>query len=179
MIRPNGSAIFIFQRIIDVMQEAEELGGPEGQDYGNLMRAVANEARDRLRSFHGIGLNCFDDFEIHAEADAWCLHGHIPGEGLTRIGEFRTRGHAEEVYARITGQPYSRAIKEGDRFKLVREVVRFPDFIARPGLTGTVTAVSGGIRGRIDEPVRGAEAWDNELHWDSLVEFVADTEPRE
>ena len=111
--------------------------------------------------------------------DGATLYGRIPGQGLKPLGEFKARGHAEEVYARITGRPYLRAIKEGDRFKLVREVVRFPDFIARPGLTGTVTAVSGGIRGRIDEPVRGAEAWDNELHWDSLVEFVADTEPWE
>ena len=187
MIRLTGNVKFIFQRIMEAMQDAEELGGPEGQDYSNLMRAVANEARGRLRNVHGIGLNGFEDYEIRdmrrsdgdARSELWGLYGRIPGQGLKLLGEFKARGHAEEVYARITGRPYLRAIKEGDRFKLVREVDRFPDFIARPGLTGTVTAVSGGVRGRIDQPVLGAEAWGHELHWDSLFEFVTETEPCE
>jgi hypothetical protein len=69
----------------------------------------------------------FDDYEIHpctrteepdspghfyfeqcepAEADVWTLYGHIPGQGVEAIGDFDTREHAEEVFARITGRPY-------------------------------------------------------------------------
>jgi hypothetical protein len=40
------------------------------------------------------------------EADFWSLFGHIPGQGLDCIGDFKTREHAEEIYARITGQAY-------------------------------------------------------------------------
>ena len=40
------------------------------------------------------------------EADFWSLFGHIPAEGLECIGDFATREHAEEVFARITGRRY-------------------------------------------------------------------------
>ena len=40
-----------------------------------------------------------------SEADFWTLYGHIPGEGVQAIGDFDTRQHAEEVFARITGRP--------------------------------------------------------------------------
>jgi hypothetical protein len=40
-----------------------------------------------------------------SEADFWTLYGHIPGEGAQAVGDFDTRKHAEEVYARITGHP--------------------------------------------------------------------------
>jgi hypothetical protein len=67
----------------------------------------------------------FDGYEIHgvkafgrgrrryceqvedAKADHWGLFGHIPGQGLDCIGDFATREHAEEVFARITGRPYT------------------------------------------------------------------------
>ena len=41
------------------------------------------------------------------EADFWTVYGHIPGEGVQAIGDFDTREHAEEVYARITGRTYA------------------------------------------------------------------------
>ena len=44
---------------------------------------------------------CPDD-----EAQYWTLYGHIPGEGVQAIGDFATRWQAEEVYYRITGQPF-------------------------------------------------------------------------
>jgi hypothetical protein len=71
---------------------------------------------------------CFDDYEIHGvreyhgapfgqgkyceqvpdeEAQFWSLFGHIPDRGLDCIGDFETRGQAEEVYARITGRRYN------------------------------------------------------------------------
>lgn len=40
------------------------------------------------------------------EADFWTLYGHVPGEGAQAIGDFDTRQHAEEVFARITGCGY-------------------------------------------------------------------------
>lgn len=41
-----------------------------------------------------------------ADADMWTLYGHVPGHGVEAIGDFRTREHAEEVFARITGRRY-------------------------------------------------------------------------
>lgn len=67
-------------------------------------------------------MKAFDAYEVHgvtefgtgrrrhceqvsdAESQFWSLYGHIPGEGLECIGDFKTRQHAEEVLARITGR---------------------------------------------------------------------------
>jgi hypothetical protein len=67
----------------------------------------------------------YDDYEIHGvfecsddgrtfceqvpddEAQFWSLYGHIPGQGVDCIGDFKSRQHAEEVYARITGRCYA------------------------------------------------------------------------
>lgn len=35
------SALAIFQDVMDKLQEAEELGGPVGQEYVNLMSSIA------------------------------------------------------------------------------------------------------------------------------------------
>jgi len=66
----------------------------------------------------------FDDYEVHGvrefddghgryceqvpdeQAEFWSLYGHIPGQGVDCIGDFKTREHAEEVLARITGRCY-------------------------------------------------------------------------
>lgn len=68
----------------------------------------------------------FDNYEIHGvreygrgksrhceqvpddEAQFWSLYGHIPSQGVECIGDFNSREFAEEVYARITGEPYGR-----------------------------------------------------------------------
>jgi hypothetical protein len=41
----------IFRNVIGALQEAEEIGGPEGQDYIDLMRAVSDEALRRLNAY--------------------------------------------------------------------------------------------------------------------------------
>jgi hypothetical protein len=51
------------------------------------------------------GLFYFEPCEPQA-ADVWTLYGHIPGQGAEAIGDFATQEQAEEIYARITGQPY-------------------------------------------------------------------------
>jgi hypothetical protein len=66
----------------------------------------------------------FDAYEVHGiieydesgtkwceqvadhQATFWSLFGHIPGQGVLCIGDFETRDHAEEIYARITGKNY-------------------------------------------------------------------------
>jgi len=50
-----------------------------------------------------------------SEADFWTLYGHIPGEGVQASGDFDTREHAEEVFARITGRPYTEASRNRRR----------------------------------------------------------------
>ena len=73
----------------------------------------------------------FDDYEIHGviesecdqgkfcepvsddQAEFWSLYGHTPGRGLDCIGDFKTREHAEEIYARITRRRYRQHGKRG------------------------------------------------------------------
>jgi hypothetical protein len=43
------------------------------------------------------------------DAEFWSLFGHIPGQGIDCIGDFATREHAEEIFARITGRRYADA----------------------------------------------------------------------
>jgi hypothetical protein len=64
----------------------------------------------------------------------------------------------------------------GNRFRLTRDVDRFPDFMARAGLTGTVTITKGGVWAKMDQHIPGAEEWDNQLYWETASEFGLDTE---
>lgn len=43
-------ARWIFEEVLDAMQDADEMGGPEGQEYIDLMNAVVEEASDRART---------------------------------------------------------------------------------------------------------------------------------
>jgi hypothetical protein len=49
----------------------------------------------------------YEEQVAESEAEFWSLFGHIPGRGADCIGDFETREHAEEVYARITGRRYT------------------------------------------------------------------------
>lgn len=56
----------------------------------------------------------------------------------------------------------------GDRFRLARDVDRYPHFIAAEGAPGTVTDVTDGrVSLKVDTPLPGAEQWDNEVVWDT------------
>ena len=44
------------------------------------------------------------------EAQFWSLYGHISGEGVECIGDFKTRRYAEEVLERITGGPHAASL---------------------------------------------------------------------
>jgi hypothetical protein len=69
-------------------------------------------------------------------------------------------------------------IAAGYRFRLFRQVDRFPDFLAPADLTGVVTAVDdSGVWGRIDQHIAGTEQWDNQIHWQTLAGFAGDTVP--
>lgn len=88
--------------------------------------AGAKSRREQSDPEHGLPPR-FDDYEIHScrrfqedgerlrfyyetcaphEADIWTVYGHIPGQGVEAIGDFETREHALEVFARITGRRY-------------------------------------------------------------------------
>jgi len=41
----------IFDRVLLAMQDAEEIGGPEGDDYDTLQRAIAAEALARAENY--------------------------------------------------------------------------------------------------------------------------------
>ena len=52
------------------------------------------------------------------------------------------------------------------RYRLVRDVERYPNFIAKAGLTGTMLPEEHGVaRLKMDAPLAGAEDWDNCIEW--------------
>lgn len=67
----------------------------------------------------------------------------------------------------------------GERFVLTADVERHPHFVAARGSKGTVADVScGAISLRLDDPLPGAEEWDNEVVWGDGVgrDFWEDVE---
>jgi len=67
---------------------------------------------------------------------------------------------------RKTGSPARWLPTVGDRYRLARDVDRYPHFIAPSGAAGTITqADAHGIALKLDEPLPGAEEWDNEVVW--------------
>ncbi|HSE46937.1 MAG TPA: hypothetical protein VLA89_16580, partial [Gemmatimonadales bacterium] len=57
-------------------------------------------------------------------------------------------------------------LRVGDRVVLRREVERFPHFTVTAGMTGEVVLIeAGNLHVRMDEPIVGAEEWDNEIIW--------------
>ena len=52
------------------------------------------------------------------------------------------------------------------RYRLVCDVERYPSFIARAGLTGTMLPEEHGeVLLKLDAPLDGAEEWDNCIQW--------------
>lgn len=57
-------------------------------------------------------------------------------------------------------------MKIGDRVELQRDVERYPQFIAKKGLQGTVTKKDDEVFAvKMDNPLKGAEEWDNCIEW--------------
>lgn len=59
-----------------------------------------------------------------AEADVWTLYGHIDGQGVEAIGDFPTAADAEEIYFRITGQPFTGSYEADARLRLMHAAAR-------------------------------------------------------
>lgn len=58
------------------------------------------------------------------------------------------------------------AIEEGQRYRLARDVERYPHFVAPEGTEVTVVEVSGEeVRAQAHTELSGADEWDNEIHW--------------
>jgi hypothetical protein len=60
----------------------------------------------------------FEVCEPH-EAHVWTLYGHINDEGVEAIGDFSTREKAEQIYARITGQPFTGSYQADARLRVM------------------------------------------------------------
>lgn len=68
-------------------------------------------------------------------------------------------------------------IPAGWRVVLVRDVERFPHFIARKGMKGTVVECSAKMaRVRMDDHLEMYSEWNNEIHWyeDDRADFALD-----
>lgn len=118
----------IFDRVIAAMQEAEEIGGPENDDYATLMDQIAREASHRAKV-------CRDRM-----AEEWAT--------LVRMKEAHL------------------AFPVGARVVLAGTIDRFPHFMVKAGATGVVTVSDERtIAVKMDDHVKGAEEWDNEIVW--------------
>lgn len=57
-------------------------------------------------------------------------------------------------------------LKVGQRVRLRMDVDRFPHFVAKAGMTGTVTICDGvHVAVRLDESLAGCEDWENQVYW--------------
>jgi hypothetical protein len=53
------------------------------------------------------------------EAHFWTLYGHINGQGVEAIGDFRSREATEEVFYRITGEAFGNHEQLANRLRLM------------------------------------------------------------
>jgi hypothetical protein len=72
-------------------------------------------------------------------------------------------------------------LRVGTRIRLIRDVERFPFFIAKAGMEGVITENNEfHIAARMDAPLAGAEEWDNAILWndcnEGLEAFVDDVQ---
>ena len=57
-------------------------------------------------------------------------------------------------------------VKIGDKVELARDVERYPQFIAKKGLQGTVIKQDSEVFAvKMDKQLTGAEEWDNCIEW--------------
>ena len=75
----------IFASIIEAMQPAEEIGGPESEHYADLMLRIATEALTRARNFAAAN----DHIEL----------GDMAEYSAAMIDEFRAHMMAEHKFA--------------------------------------------------------------------------------
>jgi hypothetical protein len=98
------------------LAEAARACGSAIASLGKPIRSAANARSDLpipfdLYEIHGVrefgrGKSRHCEQVPDEKAQFWSLYGHIPGQGVECIGDFKSREFAEEVYARITGESY-------------------------------------------------------------------------
>lgn len=52
----KGTAMQVYDKVIEAMQPAEDIGGPEGEAYLELMGAIAGEANKRAMAYRDHGM---------------------------------------------------------------------------------------------------------------------------
>jgi hypothetical protein len=61
----------------------------------------------------------FTETCVEEAAQFWTLYGHVNGEGVQAIGNFKSRVAAEQVFFRITGQPFTASYEASPRLRLM------------------------------------------------------------
>lgn len=85
--RLSPSAQRIYDAFLNTLQDAEELGGPEGADYLRLMRLIAREAHQREQNFLAANPQHRITVEQLAHAFARQLRDHLGEARLSHIDE--------------------------------------------------------------------------------------------
>lgn len=162
----------------------------EGNVYGSVgMERLADRAAhafDRLRSQYPtvavarlpktalVDVGTFDPWQ-----------GRITprdAEAERAIADWLDASDLDPAELQKSGAPARWLPSVGDRYRLARNVDRYPHFIAPTGATGTITQADGhGIALKLDEHLPGAETWDNEVVWaeEQVADFAVDCEREE
>ena len=96
-------------------------GGASNRERDDAMKVYDNYEISPCRRFEETdspGKFYFEVCEPDA-ADVWTLYGHINGDGVEAIGDFSTREHAEQVYSRITGLPFTGSYQAETRLRVM------------------------------------------------------------
>lgn len=118
----DAASTVLFQNVVRAMQAAEELGGPGGAAYVDLMLAVAAEAHARVANFASWNLRDKEEAEVAAGRIADALGTGERGEGLVSVARA-----AHDAEARLAA--LERVLPEGLNLEdLVKNAGEYAEF---------------------------------------------------
>lgn len=162
----------MFPRLYVVIKQDPDAFGDCRTTYPERILAMAKQNTEQAAVLHAL------------LADGWSIdRDHTTGDSIVFYAErdFATPAaainaahlsgaldhtldwyHADQTVTEMTTRIAEAEPKLGDRYVLTSDVERFPHFIARRAMTGTVTDASDlYVALTLDEPLPGAEEWDN------------------
>jgi len=121
-----------------------------------------------------------DGFKFNHPTGEWINHEPVTIRGRACFTEARAwLRHWDNTQSHHVGGDIE--LRIGTRIRLIRDVERYPYFIAKAGLEGVITENNEfHIAARMDTPLAGAEQWDNNILWNDCNEgmeaFVDDVQ---
>lgn len=158
---------------INVAQNPDKFGDATSSLAARILR-MSDHNSQQARILHALDEDGWEIDHDSTEHDTIVFHADRDFANETEaINTARIAGaldHAIDCYqnqtltASLTTHLADSPLALGDRFAITQDVERFPMFIVKRGLTGTVTEADADmIALTLDEHIDGAEEWDNAL----------------